>query len=117
MPVTRTTRRCEADFRQYAPAYARDGVVVVKGALEESEMCLVETAFEHLINSPLTTLFRLNSEDEGSTVEAPGYSVDDPVVRKVMEHTAVTDIASQLFGGGPVWYVGEQLWMKSGGAA
>jgi hypothetical protein len=103
------------DFTRYAPIFARDGVVICKNVLNEQEMALIETAFNKLLSNPHNTLFQLNRDDEGTTVEASEYSADHPAIRDVMEQTVLTDLASQVFGGGPVWYVGEQLWMKRGG--
>jgi len=109
------TSGAEQDFTHYAPLFARDGVVLCKNALDDAELTLVEAAFNALLEQPRNTLFHLNADDEGKTVEASEYSVDHPAIRDVMEKTVLPDLASQVFGGGPVWYVGEQLWMKRGG--
>jgi hypothetical protein len=109
-----TVRQATADFRKYAADYARDGAVVVRGALGERELALVERAFEQVLNDRRTATDRLDDEN-ASGLSIAGYSVEDPAFRDVMEHTALADIASGVFGGGPVWYVGNQLLLKRGG--
>jgi ectoine hydroxylase-related dioxygenase (phytanoyl-CoA dioxygenase family) len=114
MAARRGTSR---DFRTYAADYQRDGVVIVRNALTAPELALVEKAFHHVLSDTGAFIERLYETDEATTIEAPGYYFDDAPFRDVMEKTRLGDIASGIFGGGPVWYVGDQLWMKRGGHA
>jgi ectoine hydroxylase-related dioxygenase (phytanoyl-CoA dioxygenase family) len=110
-------REPKADFKRYAADYARDGVVVIRNALSEDELKWIDRAFEHKLADPRAALEKMFVKDQAVTLQALGYSLEDPVFQDVMNNTSVADVAGGVFGGGPVWYMGEQLWLKHGGHA
>jgi hypothetical protein len=102
-------RKASGTFTRYAGDYARDGVTLVKQALGEQDLTKVEKAFLHVLGRPLADM-------KEPFFSVSGYFIDDPVVRDAIEDTALADIASGVFGGGPVWYVGNQLLLRQGEA-
>src|SRR5262249_45349828 len=110
-------KRDAGAFRRYAADYARDGVVIVRDALTADDLALVEQAFDYVLNDSDAFHERLYEKGEATILEAPGYYIDVPIFKEIMSRTPLAAIASGLFGEGPVWYVGDQLWMKRGGHA
>jgi ectoine hydroxylase-related dioxygenase (phytanoyl-CoA dioxygenase family) len=90
-------------FIEYADEYAREGVVVIRQALDEHQISIIENAYaEVLKRAPDVPL-------SGNRISIAGYSVDDAEFRAIMKDTVVPDNAGGLFQGGPVWYVGDQV--------
>lgn len=109
--------RYGTDFSAYWEDYCRDGVVIIRGALDDPQMQRVEVAFEARLADPGPHAERIFPSDQAVTLQTVGISADDPVIIPLLEHTAIVDIAQSLLGGAPVWYMQDQLWLKEGGNA
>jgi hypothetical protein len=104
-------------YHRYRDAYVEDGVVMMPGALAEKDVVAIEAAYEWMLAHPTPATQRFYPDEPATFLQAAGYSVQVPEFVKMLRDTAVADIAAGLFGGGKVWYLGEQLFLKEGGAA
>src|SRR5882757_1020282 len=98
-------------FEEYADEYERQGVVVIRQALDERQLAIIETAYAEVMRRAPDAPIGENR------ISIAGYSVDDPEFRAIMNDTVIPEIASGLFRGGPVWYVGDQVLCLGGQGA
>lgn len=99
-------------YLAYADVFERDGVVVVRNVLAESDMQLLEDAFHRRLKDPSTT-GPLYPDDE-TIVQSHAISIDDPMINRLLRDSAIADVAWGLFRGNEVWYWSEQAWLKEG---
>ena len=111
---THTSNSQESRFSQYADAFEKDGVVILRGVLNDQDMDLIGKVFDQSIKGPSKE--RAFPEDDKIFVSM-GNSPEDPIIERLMRNSVVADIAQGLFRGGGVWYWGEQAWLKEGGDA
>lgn len=91
-------------FVDYARDYVRDGVVAIRAALTEAHLGLIERAFVRVRDSQPSPIAL-----SAGRISISGYFLDLKEVNDVVYQTPLADIASGVFGGGPVWYIGNQL--------
>lgn len=104
-------------YSDYARAFDSDGVVLLRDALDEREMGLLEKAYEdHFAESKqLAENMYGDGKDEI-------YFLTDNTLRKseryqrLINETRLADIAQGLFRGHPTYYYLEQMWKKAGGS-
>lgn len=101
--------------------YREDGVVFLPGALSAADLQKVEAAWQWMIDHPDPTHVKFYPKEDATFLQATGYSADVPVFADLLRATPIARICAELFGNdqrpGPVWYLGEQLFLKEGGAA
>lgn len=96
-------------------AFARDGVVHLPGALDGRAIALVEAAFDWKLANPGPGAASLYGESGARFFQAKGESSHAPAFAALLADRPIGDIVAALFGGGPVWYLEEQLFLKEGG--
>lgn len=103
------------DFAGHAPDFERDGFVMLRGALSDADLDLIEAAFDARLRDAATAAPLY--EGDATILQSHGSSIDDPQIARLIDQTPVADIARGLFRGRGVWYWSEQAWLKQGGAA
>jgi len=95
--------------------------VFLPGALDSADLQKVEAAYNWMLEHPDETHVKFYPKEAATFLQATGYSADVPVFRAMLQETPVARICAELFGQGerpgPVWYLGEQLFLKEGGSA
>ena len=101
--------------------YREDGVVFLPGALTSEDLAKVEHAYDWMLANPNETHVKFYPKEDATFLQATGYSADVPAFAPMLKETPIPRICADLFGNaerpGPVWYLGEQLFLKEGGAA
>lgn len=106
------------NFEQYAEDFSRDGVILIRDALVEHEMALLEEAWEEHFAESKSIAERMYGDGKDEI-----YFLTDNTIKKsgsryqkLMRDTHVADIAQGLFRGHDTYYFLEQMWKKTGGA-
>lgn len=103
------------DYSDHAGAFQRDGVVILKGALDADAMALIEAAYDWSHAHLTGALQDFAAGPEERFIADTGYSVREPAYRDLLRDSVLPDIARDLFGGASdVWYLGEQIFYKEG---
>lgn len=100
-----------------ADAYARDGVVHIPGALDAAALAQAHGAYAWSLEhpGPLASNIRQASD---ATFYQDLYNPDCMSgYRAMLEASPIPAIAADLWGGGPVWFMYEQVFLKEGGEA
>ena len=98
-----------------ADTYARDGVVVLKGVLDDAAMQLVDIAWEWSAAQRSPNLQDFSAREDEDFIADTGYSLREPVYQALLHDTVIADLAQGLFGGkSPAWFMGEQIFLKQG---
>jgi hypothetical protein len=100
------------DWASAGHALARDGVVNLRGALGPEAMAKVESAVAWSLSNPSPTARRFYPNEEAVFFEDRGQNHVD-LVRDIGLDTMV----GALWGVDRLWYMGEQLFLKEGGAS
>jgi len=113
----RRERRPLSDLppRDWAAAAAelnRDGVVMLRGALTPAAFAKVEAAVEWSLAHPSPTAVRFYPDEPATFFEDRGQN-HAGLVREIGLDTMV----AALWGEERLWYLGEQLFLKEGGAS
>lgn len=100
------------DWNAAAALLDRDGVVMLEGALTQDSVAKVAAAVEWSLAHPSPTAVRFYPGEPATFFEDRGNS-HAGLVREIGLDTTV----SALWGVEPLWYLGEQLFLKEGGAS
>jgi hypothetical protein len=100
------------DWAAAAAGLESDGVVMLKGALTPDAFAKVEAAVEWSLAHPSPTAVRFYPGETATFFEDRGRS-HAGLVREIGLDTMLT----ALWGVDRMWYLGEQLFLKEGGAA
>jgi hypothetical protein len=100
------------DWRAAAADLQRDGVVMLKGALTPDAFVKAEAAVEWSLAHPSPTAVRFYPGETATFFEDRGRN-HAGLVREIGLDTMLT----ALWGVEPMWYLGEQLFLKEGGSA
>jgi hypothetical protein len=112
------SNKSRSAFTDYAQEFRVDGVVCIPRALSTGDLRLIETAYDWLLDTLDPAINNIAAANSGATFfAAPGDSSAEPAFQEMLRDTAVADIALDLFGSGPVWYLEEQLFYKEAGSA
>lgn len=107
-------------YSHLAGEYQKSGVVLLRKALEEQHMLLLDEIFDYYIDlfrKTRATGYEALYPKEKSRIEfATANSVDLPLYRKFLQDSPLADVANDLFEMRGVWYWADQLWYKDGGA-
>jgi hypothetical protein len=109
LPLTELPPR---DWAAAAAGLESDGVVMLKGALTPDAFAKVEAAVESSLAHPSPTAVRFYPGETATFFEDRGRS-HAGLVREIGLDTMLT----ALWGVDRMWYLGEQLFLKEGGAA
>ena len=115
--VIETPRKTLAELppRDWAAAAAeleRDGVVMLKGALTPDAFATVEAAVEWSLAHPSPRAVRFYPGESATFFEDRGRSH-----ASLVRETGLDTMLTALWGVDRMWYLGEQLFLKEGGAA
>jgi hypothetical protein len=101
--------------------YLCDGVVFRRGLLSSSDLRMVEAAYDWMLAEPNPTKVEFYPREPARFLQASGCSPRIAEFERVLHDTPVAALCAELFGDGSrpgaVWYLGEQLFLKDGGAA
>jgi hypothetical protein len=100
------------DWQSARAALARDGVVNLRGALRADAMARVEAAVAWSLAHPSPTARRFYPNDEALFFEDRGLN-HVGLVREI----GLDAMVAALWGVDRLWYMGEQLFLKEGGAS
>ena len=99
-------------------AYARDGVVVVRGVLDDDQVALARQAIEEVLADPGPLALVASGEDD------PGLFVEDfcrwtgnPGIEALARHSAVPQLAAELMATPRVRLYHDHVLVKEGGTA
>jgi hypothetical protein len=96
---------------------AADGAVHLPQALKEAHMQRIDTAFQWMLDHPGPGAERRYPADTATFYESTGYAPGEPAFAAIFAETPITSLVQGLYGGGDVYYLGEQLFFKHGGHA
>ena len=103
----------DRDWRTAASTLARDGVVMLKSALTDGAFRKVEAAVEWSLAHPSPTAVRFYPGEPATFFEDRGNH-HAGLAREI----GLGAMVSRLWGGVDcIWYLGEQLFLKEGGAS
>lgn len=101
--------------------YREEGALFLPRALTAEHLSKVEAAYDWMLAHPDPTHVKFYPKEDATFLQATGYSADVPVFMTLLRDTPIPDLCAALFGNGDqpgdVWYLGEQLFLKEGGAA
>ncbi|MBJ37425.1 MAG: hypothetical protein CMD83_03010 [Gammaproteobacteria bacterium] len=113
--MTNGVTRMSVQFDNLGEGYARDGVAVLKGVLDDETMARVDAAWRWSAAQPSPNLQDFSARDDEDFIADTGYSIREPVYEALLRDTVIPDIARGLFGGeSEVWFLGEQIFLKQG---
>src|SRR5215470_5269130 len=99
------------DWRAAGAALERDGAVMLKGALTPAAFAKVEAAVEWSLANPSPSAVRFFPDEPAKFFEDRGYNHSE-LVRDV----GLDTMMAALWDAERLWYLGEQLFLKEGGA-
>jgi hypothetical protein len=100
------------DWSAAAAELERDGVVMLKGALTADGFRRLETAVEWSLAHPSPTAVRFYPGEPATFFEDRGQNH-----ARVAREVGLSAMVSALWGVEQLWYMGEQLFLKEGGAS
>jgi hypothetical protein len=100
------------DWKGAGEALARDGVVNLRGALRAEAMERVEAAVAWSLSNPSPTARRFYPNEEALFFEDRGKN-HAGLIREI----GLDAMVAALWGVDRIWYMGEQLFLKEGGAS
>ncbi|MFI4934918.1 MAG: phytanoyl-CoA dioxygenase family protein [Caulobacterales bacterium] len=100
------------DWKAAGEALERDGVVMLRGALTADAFAKVEAAVAWSLANPSPTAVRFYPGEPATFFEDRGRN-HAGVIREI----GLDAMVSALWGADRLWYMGEQLFLKEGGAS
>jgi hypothetical protein len=101
-----------------AEAYARDGVVHIPGALDAAALAEAEAAWAWSLANPGPLASKVPTRASDATFYQDLYNPDVLTgYRPMLEASPVPRLVADLWGGGDVWFMYEQVFLKEGGEA
>ena len=95
-------------------AFARDGVVCVRGLLGESALGEARAAYEWSLANPSPSA-NVYAGGEGRFYQDLANRKAQPVYRELVHTTPACDAVAALWGAPDVWFMYEQVFLKEGG--
>ncbi len=100
--------RSREDFR-------RDGVVLIKGALDSATLRKAEAAYQWSLCHPGRGASTFAQEKPGTFYQDLANPNCLPAYRDLLMETRVADIVAELWASANVWFFYEQVFLKKGG--
>lgn len=105
------------DWPDLCAQLQQDGAVCVRRAFSETEMGLVDSAFQWMLDHPGPGAEKRYTHEPAVFYESTGYAPHEEVVADILKQTPVVSMARHFCDSEKVWYLGEQLFWKYGGYA
>jgi hypothetical protein len=106
------TRQTDRDWTEAARRLSEDGVAYLPAALGREDLAKVEAAVELSLANPSPTAVRFYPGEPAKFFEDRGNRHAG-----LVRETAIGGIVADLLGADDLWYLGEQLFLKEGGAS
>ena len=107
----------DRDWTSLREAFDRDGVVKLPGALPPAALAAALKAYDWSLANPGPRATRIRQATEG-TFFNDLYNPDVMTgYREMLEASPLPSQIARLWGGGPVWFMYEQVFLKEGEAA
>ena len=101
-----------------AETYARDGVVLLPGALDAAALAEAEAAWAWSLAHPGPLASRIPSRNSDALFYQDLYNPDVLTgYRDMLMASPLPALVTGLWGGGPCWFMYEQVFLKEGGEA
>lgn len=101
-----------------AEDFARDGVVFIPRALDAKALADAQAAYDWSLANPGPLGGKIRQEDGDATFYQDLYNPDCLAgYRAMLQASPITQVVADLWGGGPVWFMYEQVFLKEGGDA
>ncbi|WP_293677178.1 phytanoyl-CoA dioxygenase family protein [uncultured Phenylobacterium sp.] len=101
-----------------AEAYARDGVVHIPGALDAAALAEAEAAWAWSLANPGPLAAKIPTKASDATFYQDLYNPDVLTgYRAMLQASPIPKLVADLWGGGDVWFMYEQVFLKEGGEA
>lgn len=98
--------------------YARDGVVLLPGALDARALAEAEAAWNWSLAHPGPLASRIPTRSPGALFYQDLYNPQVMVGYEAMLRSSpLPGLIAELWGGGPCWFMYEQVFLKEGGEA
>jgi len=115
MPAPPTTRPPHREDAQGGHAeFLRDGVTVVRGALDTAGMELAERAYQWSLVHPGPGAHHVLAGRPGAFYQDHANPAAWPAYRPLLLDTGLVDLVGDLMGSGSLWLLYEQVWLKHG---
>lgn len=95
---------------------ARDGVVLLRGALDDDELAAVQHVFDHGRANPSPGAYTVYPETGATFAIDTFHSANWPAYVPAFRDTSLPDRLAELWASPEVWFFYEQLFLKEGGA-
>ncbi len=105
------------DLAAAAKQFREDGVVYIASALDPAAMRLALEAYEWSLANPSPAAAQFPQDQPGKFYQDLANPRALPAYRKLVEESPAADIVAALWGGGQVWFMYEQVFLKEGGQA
>jgi ectoine hydroxylase-related dioxygenase (phytanoyl-CoA dioxygenase family) len=110
-----TESRVVEEARSLAHRFREDGVVFLKGALNDRDLGLLRGVYDYEMAHPSPTANRAYPES-GATFYIDTFNAANwPAFQEALDETPVADIVAALWGVPDVWFFYEQIFLKEGG--
>ena len=106
-----------ADYSDLAQRYDEDGVVCLRGALDEDQLAMVLATFEYTLAHPGPAQRDFYAERGVQFYQDGGNVKNWPVYLELCKHSVIPDIVGQLWNDSDVWFFYEQIFLKEGMAS
>ena len=95
---------------------ARDGVVLLQGALTPDEVAEVQHVFDHGRANPSPGAYSVYPETGATFYIDTFHAANWPAYERAFRDTSLPDRLAELWGCDDVWFFYEQLFLKEGGS-
>ena len=98
-------------------AFANDGAVVVRQMFDPDQMKQLRQAFDHAVANPSPISSRVFEGTDDEHFNDLSNFAHAARYMELIAELGLADFAAQLWGSEHVWFLGEELFIKSGGKA
>ncbi len=98
-------------------AFQRDGVTIVRAALDDDDLALARAAFDWSLANPGPAASRLFAATEGGFFQDLGNpaALASAAYDEVLRATPIAGLVSELWDDPQIWFMYEQVFLKEGG--
>lgn len=97
-------------------SYARDGVIVLRGALHAEWLLLVELGLQRVLANAGQQKHMFFAGEEGEFVETIRNTEVTPELQRLVYDSPIADVIGSLVGSENVWLYSDEFFVKEGGS-